>query len=291
LEPLRVITLGQRNHPLTLAALEAVSSSSAVVHVAHVQGDETEPGLRDPNTPSFRTFVGANDADLLVSAGYTQILSPETLEIPRIGAVNVHPSLLPAYRGSHPVYWALYEDQRTVGVTIHEMAAEVDRGPILARASCVVGPSDDVASVYTNLCKLATKLLSDLLVDVARRRDLNGEPQTGDGSYRGPPQREPERLRVDCSVTAGELARRSRIFPGWINLPCRRQRVYVARVEEVGRTSSPAGRVIRRRLDSLDVAVGDGTVARLWLTQPLRSWVKIVLALRGRRFSSVDQLA
>jgi len=272
----RVVTLGSdRPHPLTRAALEVADELDGVEHVDHITANDEREFLRDPRSAAYRAHLAALEPDLLVSAAYARIVPEDILAIPRIGAINVHPSLLPDYRGVLAVWWALYEGRTTVGVTIHQMTLPVDTGPILAQAPLEVTTDADPVGVWRTLGDLARPLLAETLENIRSTRRIVGTPQPPGGCYRSPPGKELHRLEIDWSQPAEELVRRHRVLAG--NIPTLRWRVYVRGLESVGRTASPPGSIVRRRLRSIDVAAGEGTVVRVVLARPHRAWAKLVL--------------
>jgi methionyl-tRNA formyltransferase len=104
----RVVTFGSRASELTTTALEAVGEVEEAEHVGHVEGGDASL-VPDPNSAAGLRTLSELRPDLFLSSGYGLILREPALAIPTIGAINMHPSLLPAYRGSHPIFWAMYE--------------------------------------------------------------------------------------------------------------------------------------------------------------------------------------
>lgn len=106
-------------------------------------------------------------ADIFVVAAYGQFLSEEILNMTPLGCVNVHGSLLPAYRGASPIQRAIMNGDRETGVTLIRMDKGMDSGDIYASASLPIGPEDDEASMYDKLSKLGGKLLTESLPGIA----------------------------------------------------------------------------------------------------------------------------
>jgi methionyl-tRNA formyltransferase len=106
------------------------------------------------------------DPDILVSAAHRWILPPDVLAIPRLGAVGLHPSLLPAYRGSWPLWWALVNGEREVGVTAFRMSEEIDGGPILRQKRLSVRRDESFSHLYERVAPLAGEILNELIDDV-----------------------------------------------------------------------------------------------------------------------------
>ena len=109
---------------------------------------------------------GALDAlepDALIVVAYGEILTPAVLDIPVLGAVNVHFSLLPRWRGAAPVQRAILEDDTTTGVTVMLMDEGMDTGPILATEETAIGAEEDAGSLGARLAELGAPLLVDTL--------------------------------------------------------------------------------------------------------------------------------
>ena len=275
---MRIVTLGSdRGHPLTLAALAVVGELKEVDHVDHLTANDAREFLRDPRSFEYRMHLADLEPDLLLSAAYARIVPESVLAIPKLGAINVHPSLLPDYRGVSAVWWALYEGRSQVGVTIHKMTVPVDTGPIIAQCTLGVNPESDPVTVWRALGELARPLLTETLETIRESGRVAGTPQPEGGSYRSQPQREARRLEIDWSQPADELVRRDRIFPGHANIAAVRWRIYTARLDPAGPTKRPPGSVLRRRPKSIQVAAGDGTSVRLLLARPVRTWTKFLL--------------
>lgn len=101
--------------------------------------------------------------DLIVVAAYGRILPQEILDVPRYGCINVHSSLLPKYRGSAPIHWAILNGDRVSGVTIMKMVLALDAGDILAQVSTPVDPDETVETLHDRLAQMGADLLSETI--------------------------------------------------------------------------------------------------------------------------------
>jgi methionyl-tRNA formyltransferase len=138
-----------------------------------------------PNTPDFIAAMQRLKPDVFLVVGYTNLLKPELLAVPRLLAANFHASLLPAYRGKHPLYWALQNGEKRVGLTVHVMDQGLDTGDILYQVCEAVLPGDTVADLYEKIMIQSVPLVSRLLAD-AEAGMLRREPQGTEGaSYYG----------------------------------------------------------------------------------------------------------
>lgn len=115
----------------------------------------------NPNTPAFIDLIRKLAPDLILSFYYRRILSRELLAIPRLGAVNLHGSLLPKYRGRSPVNWVLVNGESETGVTLHYMVEKADAGDIIAQRRVLIDREDTALSLFRKMTVAAAKLLKE----------------------------------------------------------------------------------------------------------------------------------
>ena len=106
------------------------------------------------NAPPARCVLAGYRPDLFVVCDYGQILASETLELARLGGINLHASLLPKYRGAAPINWAIYHGETETGVTILHMTPRVDAGPAIAQARTPIGHDETAAELEPRLAEL-----------------------------------------------------------------------------------------------------------------------------------------
>ena len=107
----------------------------------------------------FLATIRAAKPDLVVVTAFGQILPQSLLDIPRFGCVNVHTSLLPKYRGAAPIQWAILNGESETGITIMQMDAGLDTGPILAQQRIAILDTDDAQTLHDRLAQVGAKLL------------------------------------------------------------------------------------------------------------------------------------
>ena len=117
----------------------------------------------DPRDAAFTEELRSLDPDISVVVAYGRILSSAVLELPPLGSVNLHASLLPALRGAAPIAWAIARGHAVTGVTLMRMVEEMDAGPILATAECPIGPADTAALLSARLSGLGAAVLAETL--------------------------------------------------------------------------------------------------------------------------------
>lgn len=240
--------------------------------------------------------------DLLVLAAYGQVLGPEVLAAARLAALNVHPSLLPRYRGAAPVAWALLRGERETGVTIIRMTEEVDGGDILAQEATAIAEEETAGELEARLARLGAGLLLRTLarLDEALAGARPQGPPPKDGSALAPRLTKADGL-LDWSRPAEEIRNRVRGLNPWpgaysfLEQPGGLLRVKLLRVrsrppEEAG-ASPPTrpGTVVRVGKDSLWVQAGRGVVDVRELQPAGRRPMEVSAFLRGHRVSEGDR--
>lgn len=236
-----------------------------------------------PRGDLFLTNLRRLTPDLGVVVAYGHLLRPEVLAIPHRGMLNVHASLLPRHRGAAPVQAALLAGDRETGVSIMQMDAGLDTGPVLHRAATLIHHEESAGELTERLAALGAKALIEALV-LLQRGELRAQPQdVSRATYA--PKVEREQARIDWNRPAELVARTIRAFdpwPGaWTTLEGCEIKLFGARSEErqgqpgellavapallVGTSSTavaidevqPAG---RRRMGAPDWARGHGAV-------------------------------
>jgi len=148
--------------------------------------------------------------DALVVAAYGLLLPPALLEAGRYGALNVHASLLPRWRGAAPVQRAILAGDAATGVSIMQMDAGLDTGPVLRQVAIAITDDDDAGTLGGRLADLGAGLMADVLADLAAgRAHAQAQPDAGATYARKVDKRE---ARLDWTRPARELARAVRAF-------------------------------------------------------------------------------
>ena len=135
------------------------------------------------NDEHSRMSLGAMQPELVVMASFDQIIGARTLSTPQHGWLNVHPSLIPQYRGPEPVYWAIADGATQTGITLHRAVPKVDSGPIMAQAPVAILADDNAGTLTRRIAQRGIELLPHA-VD-AMLHDAPGLlPGLAQGSYR-----------------------------------------------------------------------------------------------------------
>jgi methionyl-tRNA formyltransferase len=117
----------------------------------------------DVNTETWIDMLSAMNPDVIFSFYYRHLIGQRILDIPVAGAINLHGSLLPAYRGRVPVNWALINGEKKTGVTLHYMVRKADAGDIIGQRAVDIDFQDTAVMLYGKLCNSASLLLDEVL--------------------------------------------------------------------------------------------------------------------------------
>lgn len=220
-----------------------------------------------------RRVLAGYEADAMIVAAYGLLLPPAILETPRLGCINVHASLLPRWRGAAPVQHAILAGDRETGISIMQMDAGLDTGPVLMRAACPIRDDDTAGDLQDRLAELGAATLVEALAGLATGA-LHPEPQDESLATHAGRIAKADGL-MDWTLPAVELARRVRAFNPWPVAytllpatggkgPGERLRIWTAEAlaEDDG---APPGTVLASGTRGIHVATGRGTLRILTL--------------------------
>jgi methionyl-tRNA formyltransferase len=163
--------------------------------------------------------------DLLVVVAYGQIIPRSVLDIPKLGAVNVHASLLPRHRGAAPVAGAILAGDAETGVTIMRMDEQLDHGPILATRSVEIGVHEDAVALTSRLATLGAELLVETLEHLDEAKAVEQDHHAATMARK----LGKEDGELEWEMGAQEIDRRVRALQPWpgVTLPTKRGRLKV----------------------------------------------------------------
>lgn len=164
-------------------------------------------------TPEAVARLKQYEADLYVVAAFGQILSGEILNIPRLGAVNIHASLLPKYRGAAPIQWAILMGETETGVTIMQMNEGLDTGDMLLKKKVRIEDTDTGESLHDKLSKAGAELIVEVLPLLEQGRVTPVAQDDAQSCYARMLHK--EMGRIDWSRPAAEIERQIRALNSW----------------------------------------------------------------------------
>jgi methionyl-tRNA formyltransferase len=245
--------------------------------------------VRDPD---FIEEVAALAPDVAVVVAFGQIFPRELVELPRLGCVNLHASLLPRHRGAAPIQAAIAAGDERTGVTTMLMEEGLDTGPMLLVEETPIGPDETAAELSERLARIGGELMVETLERLERGEI---EPVTqDDGRATYAPRIRKEDGRVDWGLDAREIYARFRAYQPWPGLtttlrqePLKITGCRPLGVEEAG---GEPGRILGAREGALAVVCGDGVLGLTAVQRPGRRAVDAADFARGERLEPGERL-
>jgi methionyl-tRNA formyltransferase len=252
------------------------------------------------NAPEALDDLRSLDPDLCVVAAYGQILRPQLLEIPRRGAINVHASLLPKYRGAAPIQYAILNGETETGVTIFQIEPKLDAGPILGMVKTPIGPKETAGELEARLADLAAPLTRDVIAGI-EAGTIEPVPQNPAQATKAPRLKK-EQGAIDWTKPAAAVACHVRAMQPWPTPytfleqpgrpPLRLILLDVEPCEPVPDSPGDAepGTVLTADGHRLVVRTGEGAVEILELRPEGKRAMTAAEFLRGHRLEPGDRL-
>lgn len=199
------------------------------------------------------------NADVMVVVAYGLILPKAVLDMPRLGCINVHGSLLPRWRGAAPIQRSLWAGDSETGVTIMQMDVGLDTGDMLYKLSCPITSEDTSATLYDKLAELGPQGLIETLQQLAEGKT---QPEVQDESLVTYAEKlSKEEAQLDWSLSASQLERCIRAFNpwpmSWITIDDQPVKIWKASVIE-GQSNAEPGTIIEANKQGIQVATTDG---------------------------------
>lgn len=225
--------------------------------------------------PEVVAELAALAPDAMVVVGYGQIIPQSIIDIPRLGIINLHASLLPKYRGAAPVQWAIARGERVTGVTTMRIDAGLDTGDMLLKWETEIGPEETAPELSARLAVAGADLLVETLAGL-QAGTIQPVPQNDAEATYAPILKKEDGL-IEWSLPASEILNRVRGFTPWPGTytSFRGQTFHVWRARAAG--AGPAPGTMEKRGKTLIAGCGDHTAIELLEVQ-----------LEGRKRMSAD---
>lgn len=239
-----------------------VMTPPPVKEVALQNGIEVYQPEKISQSEDLQTLIDLKP-DLIVTAAFGQILSKALLDAPRLGAINVHASLLPKYRGGAPIHQAIIDGEKETGVTIMYMAPKLDAGDIISQQAIDIEANDDVGSMHDKLSFLGADLLAKTLPDIINGTNERIEQNEEEATFASNISREDE--RIDWSKSAQDIYNHIRGLSPWpvayTKLDDKNMKLYQAHIVE-GKEGKP-GEIIETTKKAIIVGTGSSDAIAL----------------------------
>lgn len=239
-----------------------VMTPPPVKEVALQNGIEVYQPEKISQSEDLQTLIDLKP-DLIVTAAFGQILPKALLDAPRLGAINVHASLLPKYRGGAPIHQAIIDGEKETGVTIMYMAPKLDAGDIISQQAIDIEANDDVGSMHDKLSFLGADLLAKTLPEIINGTNDRIEQNEDEATFASNISREDE--RIDWSESAQDIYNHIRGLSPWpvayTKLDDKNMKLYKAHIVE-GKAGKP-GEIIETTKKAIIVGTGSSDAIAL----------------------------
>ena len=244
----------------------------------------------DINSDILITDLTALNPDIIVVVAY-KILPDSVINIPPYGAINLHASLLPRYRGAAPIEWALMNGERVTGVSIFQVASKVDTGAILKQKEIPILPDDNYLSMSTKLCEIGANMIIDTLNELESGTAVVKIQDSSQASYA--PKISKNITVIDWFWPAEKIHNWVRGLapnPSMITIIKGKQlRIYKTSIREKPVKNRP-GTVVFKSKNELQVSTGKGALALIEIQLEGKKRMPMELFLRGFPIEEGDVL-
>lgn len=229
--------------------------------------------------PEYCDKIKELSPDVIVVVAYGKLLPKSVLDIPKLGCVNVHGSLLPKYRGAGPIQWAVLNGDKQTGITTMLMAEGLDTGDMLLQRATDIGENETSAELFDRLSVMGADLLIETLKGLEKSEIVPKKQDNSLSSYA--PMLTKDLCPIDFNKTTFEI---HKLICGLSDWPCavtmidgKRLKVYRSEIVSLNASGKPVGTVIDK--NNFTVACSDGVIK---LTE--------IQAEGSKRMSSADYL-
>ena len=239
----------------------------------------------------FIDLIRNLEPDLIVVVAYGQILPKEILDIPPLGAIGVHPSLLPKYRGAAPINWAIINGERITGVTIFRLCEKLDSGDIILQRAIEILPGETAGGLSDRLAKFGADLLLEAIKDMKEGRIHLVKQDEGLASYA--PCLKKEDGLIDWERSAKEIANLICGLDPWPTaytyLNGELLKLFKAKVASLDKVAEP-GTILEIESKGMKVATRDGAVLIEEIQRAGKKRLKVSEFVKGHPISPGKKL-
>lgn len=223
--------------------------------------------------------------DLIAVTAYGQILPKEILELPKYGCINIHASLLPAYRGAAPINWCILNGEKITGVTSMLMAEGLDTGDMLIKKSTEIGENETYQELYTRLAEMGGEVLAETIQAVENGTLIPEKQDDSKSSYS--PMIRKEMSALDFSESVQKVHNTIRGVTGFTTLGGKRLKIFKSEIVS-GQSDAENGVIVNPK--DFTVKCGDGLIRFCEIQLEGSKRMKTADFLRGKKLTSGEKL-
>ena len=201
--------------------------------------------------------------DLLITIAYGGLIPQKILDIPHCESINVHPSLLPLWRGASPIQSAILNGDTKTGISLIRMTSELDAGPVFAVAETFIDPEENALALSSRLANMSARLITDNIVEIVNKSLLPNEQKHQKATYA--PKLTKQDAIINWTRPAPEILKKIKAFNPWpiahSMLEQKNFRIWDAKLSKQTNDTSKPGSIIKTSSNEILVTTGDGMLS------------------------------
>ena len=201
--------------------------------------------------------------DLLITIAYGGLIPQKILDIPHCESINVHPSLLPLWRGASPIQSAILKGDTKTGISLIRMTSELDAGPVFAVAETFIDPEENALALSSRLANMSARLITDNIVEIVNKNLLPNEQKHQKATYA--PKLTKQDAIINWTRPAPEILKKIKAFNPWpiahSILEQKNFRIWDAKLSKQTNDTLKPGSIIKTSSNEILVTTGDGMLS------------------------------
>ncbi len=201
--------------------------------------------------------------DLLITIAYGGLIPQKILDIPRCEPINIHPSLLPLWRGASPIQSAILNGDTKTGISLIRMTPELDAGPIFAVTETSIDPEENTLTLSNRLANMSATLMTDKIEDIVNKNTFPNEQEHQKATYASKLTKQD--AIINWTRPASEILKKIKAFNPWpvarSTLEQKNFRIWDAKLSKQKNDISMPGSIIKSQSKQILVATGDGMLS------------------------------